>query len=302
MEIRQAELIGGPFAGTLNLQGVLNAVIPLPLNDDLRHEPNNPTVLALYARDGELPIRYRFMHVQRLDGNQFAVEFVGGPFAGTRPFGQPASYGPETLLMPLGPGNVPYNDTGNPIGYATYRQQKTDGVGCYNFDCIDTTPKAAANILADLNRIRLRQVMDGFYADPNYDIYSLKPTDLHKQIHISYGTRKADVDELLAPLILELWKMDYDTLGSCQELANGESAGMAYVSFPFAEQGTTVHQILTAAGIDSVANPKKLQISPRNGTPEQSVQLEMISVQFSPKDIERVCVALADNCRTHSRN
>jgi hypothetical protein len=38
----------------------------------------------------------------------------------------------------------------------------------------------------------------------------------HRQTHIRHADREADVDEKLAPLILELWRAGIDTMRSCQ--------------------------------------------------------------------------------------
>jgi hypothetical protein len=38
----------------------------------------------------------------------------------------------------------------------------------------------------------------------------------HRQTRIRHGDREADVDEKLAPLILELWRADISTMRSCQ--------------------------------------------------------------------------------------
>lgn len=52
----------------------------------------------------------------------------------------------------------------------------------------------------------------------------------HPQTHIALGEREADVDESVAPLILELWKADIDTLMSCQD-----NNGRVWLDFPSAE-------------------------------------------------------------------
>ena len=45
--------------------------------------------------------------------------------------------------------------------------------------------------------------------------------EAHRQIRVKYGDLEGDVDEELAPLILELWKADMETFSSCQDA--GES-------------------------------------------------------------------------------
>ena len=64
-------LQGGPFEGRINLRGVLDEIISLPLNDELRQEEQNPTVLAGYARLQNAGDCYKFVQVQRIDGKPF---------------------------------------------------------------------------------------------------------------------------------------------------------------------------------------------------------------------------------------
>lgn len=58
---------------------------------------------------------------------------------------------------------------------------------------------------------------------------------LHRQVRVAWRDREADVDEGLAPLILALWKLDVDTLMSCQE----NRPGVAWLCFPTAYDAET---------------------------------------------------------------
>jgi hypothetical protein len=49
----------------------------------------------------------------------------------------------------------------------------------------------------------------------------------HPQVPVAWGGRHAEVDEGLAPLILERWRAGIDTLNSCQE----DRPGVAWVNF-----------------------------------------------------------------------
>ncbi len=51
---------------------------------------------------------------------------------------------------------------------------------------------------------------------------------LHPQVTISHGAMEAEVDEKLAPLILELWRAGWDTSMSCW---NHQSAKLVWVQF-----------------------------------------------------------------------
>ena len=49
----------------------------------------------------------------------------------------------------------------------------------------------------------------------------------HKTVHVKVGDFEADIDEELAPLIEEIWKMDFPTVNSCQE----NQPGVAWIEF-----------------------------------------------------------------------
>lgn len=49
----------------------------------------------------------------------------------------------------------------------------------------------------------------------------------HPQVEISFGDRAAQVDEGIAPLILELWKAGIDTVMSCEN-----NNGRVWIQFP----------------------------------------------------------------------
>lgn len=49
----------------------------------------------------------------------------------------------------------------------------------------------------------------------------------HPQVHIEWGDQAAEVDEGIAPLILELWKAGIDTMMSCQD-----NDGRLWIEFP----------------------------------------------------------------------
>jgi hypothetical protein len=51
---------------------------------------------------------------------------------------------------------------------------------------------------------------------------------IHKQIHIQYGDNEAEVDEDIAPIILECWKNDIETVMSCQ---NNVPQGFVWICF-----------------------------------------------------------------------
>ncbi len=49
----------------------------------------------------------------------------------------------------------------------------------------------------------------------------------HKTIHVNIGDLEADIDEMLAPLVKEIWKAGISTANSCQE----NQPGVAWIEF-----------------------------------------------------------------------
>lgn len=79
-------------------------------------------------------------------------------------------------------------------------------------------------------------------------------TPHHPQVVIQHGDQEAEVDEGIAPLILELWKAGIDTMMSCQD-----NNGRVWLAFPdpvdatgflnlAADFDTDVHSLYNALG------------------------------------------------------
>ena len=139
----------------------------------------------------------------------------------------------------------------------------------------------------------------------------------HKQIHLSGYGQEADVDEGIAPLVLELWRCGIPTVVSCQEGARG------YVWLQFLFPSLASFFMSVVAGYDpepgslyqralgysegpgnwaSSAEPVDLNLiekyDGRDDTVEQSHAGEpyflfAISVGFPPSDLPAVMKALA---------
>src|SRR6266540_6661346 len=67
----------------------------------------------------------------------------------------------------------------------------------------------------------------------------------HKQAHIQHGEIEADVDERIAPLIVELWRAGVTTRMSCQEFGeyDGPPSGV-WIVFPTESDVKQVAKIL----------------------------------------------------------
>jgi len=70
----------------------------------------------------------------------------------------------------------------------------------------------------------LMQDSDDFIPDPERN---------HKTVHVQHGGEAAEIDELIAPLILELWKAEIPTCQSCQD----SPCGSGFFWLQFDEQG-----------------------------------------------------------------
>jgi hypothetical protein len=190
--------------------------------------------------------------------SSIALSFIDGPCAGTIGV-LPTNAGFLAVILGGG-GKVFSNDADDdePAGIAFYRREVRCGVEILALDRMDASPKAVAEAKRRWNNHLKHQALNHFYAEPDYSAYTLRPSDAHPQVPLQHGHRRASVDERLAPLILEFWKRNWDTFGSCQELRPEarEHAGMAYVDFPLTEQGQEFVAFLNRSGIHAIARPK----------------------------------------------
>jgi hypothetical protein len=191
-------------------------------------------------------------------------------------------------------------DHGEPGGVAFYRRERRAAEDVLVLDRLDTSEPAVTQMRQVVNDTRKQVAVRSFYTNPDYSIYSLKPNDDHPQQFVQYQHRMARVDERLAPLILELWKRGWDTLGSCQELRPGTpDPGKAYVDFPFPEHGQAFVRLLEEAGLPVLVVPSTQKITkPDQAGPRQEYTLDKLIVRFSPNDIDRI-VALLQGSPVH---
>ena len=297
------EFIGGPFAGEQPLPGDCPDNMGMPLDEDMRPiRGGKPFAYAIYRRKSADGVtRYYFMHVQTPDQQPFPVEFVDGPHQGTHPFPQPTQFCPRQLELPLSDDMMPFSDKGEPAAVAVYERRKTEGKWRYHLVRVDESVVAVEQAKAEINAHRLRCAINQFYAAPRDSIYSVQPTGEHEQVSIEHRHRRAAVDEGIAPLVIEVWRYGFDTLGSCQ----GRASGKAYVAFPIAEQGHAFHKILSQGGIQSTCEDKRLRVasvSARDAVVDESelITFDALNVMFSPEDIPRIADLLrASRDKTH---
>lgn len=139
-----------------------------------------------------------------------SVQFIGGPKEGTRVINDPE-------LSAFSVAQIDGKDQ-----YALYERQPGGPPFRYQFTHIDSMSEVA---------IRANVVKQ--YESPDPDIWPSTPTDDHVQKFIQVGYRKGEVDELIAPLIEQLWRLSWDTIGSCQ----CDAGKSAWVAFPVKKDG-----------------------------------------------------------------
>lgn len=72
-----------------------------------------------------------------------------------------------------------------------------------------------------------------------------EPLTLHRQVHIALGELSAEVDERLAPLILELWRAGIKTALSCQQHLTSK----AWIAFTTADDAKRFLDIICSGDV-----------------------------------------------------
>jgi hypothetical protein len=220
------------------------------------------------------------------------VEFVGGPKSGNHYRPQPpAIYGPQVRCNLKPDGSL--HDGIGPVGsVAIYERRLVDGEQKYVFAALVDTGQSGAQATKLVPEDRLEEAIKGFYENPNYDIYTTKPTDRHQQMLVHVGHRRAYVDVGIAGVIRELFRLGLDTIGSCQEGAKGEPfEGQAYIGFCRERDARHFYNILAAGGIEATFKPKRLMITNRRSAdspPEDLIEVPSGNVMFPSYQIERI--------------
>lgn len=284
------EFADGPFVGQQPLDGC-PPHLALPLNEDMQpSRSGSPFALAIYRLekiDG-VP-RYHFMHVQTPDNQPFLVEFADGPIKGVHPFPQPIHCLPKRMRLPLADRATPFSGLGSSAAVAIYERRGNEGQTRYHLLRIDTSDELVSEVQMQVKEKHLQQAVRRFYSSPRNSIYSVQPTDKHMQVSVEDRHRYGEVDEDIASLILELWRWDFDTLGSCQE----QPSGKAYVAFPFVQHGEIFYAILREESVEASCEPRNLTLglvpeSTPDEDPTEKITLETLSVSFSPTDLPRI--------------
>jgi hypothetical protein len=144
----------------------------------------------------------------------------------------------------------------------------------------------AATILVEENTSEIRQLakaaMRSFYENPNYAIYSTPQPPEHEQVAVTWGHRRATVDKGIADVIVGLWQLDFDTLGSCEQRPSGK----AYVLLPVPGQGHAFIDLISKMGISAEFQPKIRTVQDSSNGRERRIPGG--NVIFDPIDIPKV--------------
>ena len=229
-------------------------------------------------------------------GQLYSLEFMDGPAKGVRPSAKPAQLLAETLNFPLLEDESLYAGAGDITGVAVYERRKEDLRWVYRFLQIDKSTETLVPLIEQLNEEAISGAINDFYQNPNYGIYSISPTADHEQAFVQMGHRKAHVDELLAGTIEAIWRLNMDTLGSCQERPpkDDRPAGRAYVGFIRERDARRFCDILSAAGIEHEFQSKKFTVARefKDGRPTATREFPAGNVLFAKEDIGRVEAAV----------
>ncbi len=80
-------------------------------------------------------------------------------------------------------------------------------------------------------------------------------TTVHRQVHVRHGDTEADVDELLAPLILACWRVGIQTVMSCQHFDPASSGSydtgrpLVWIVFPGEHDAKRFLQLAPPGGL-----------------------------------------------------
>jgi hypothetical protein len=155
---------------------------------------------------------------------------------------------------------------------------------------IDSCPETLAEAREAIKDQAITNAINNFYENPNYDIYKNKPTDRHVQVAIQVGHRRAEVDERIAPLIEAVWRLNLDTMGSCEDRpVDYQYPGMAYIWFPRLKDANRFEEILKNAGVECISVPKQCRLRRENDQKaENTLTIDGANIMYAPSDTGRI--------------
>lgn len=276
--------VGGPFRGIRQVNELRPQVaIRLGTNiQDAQGVVNSGATIAEYVlvQVGD-ELQYHVVSVRLQDG-RFLVEYVDGPLQGWHTTEQHPQQLPSNVSV--GVVREEQRDKSQPYATVTYEKRQGDSQREWRYEFV------SEEVNPD---VTLQLAIDDNYRQHTDDIFRCPPTGEHTQIGIQDGHRRASVDQLIAPLILECWRCGWDTMGSCQEREDGT----AYISFPRALHGEAFHRAAAAEGLEVSIKPSSMTIA--NTERVEKVTFTTAHAIFSPQLIPSLVTAIQKS-RQHS--
>ena len=230
------------------------------------------------------------------------VRVEGGPHVGLTPVQSPLQ---PTIALGVNE-SLERDDGPAPYAYAIYDLKRQGDEPVYVFRAYGRLQEhhgviqpvshsrspVTANATVALHEKRIEEAIQNFYENPDYDIYTTRPTDQHEQVFVQVGHRRAHVDVAIADLIRELFRLGMDTIGSCQGRPKGQSLDEeAYIAFVRERDARRFYEILTSAGIEATGKPTRLKILTRqtaDGPPADQIEVPGGNVMFPASAIDRI--------------
>ena len=264
-----------------NLAIAAEGLIKLPLDKE-----GNLTTDTPFARV-VLRIEPNGIHLERIEselGTTFSVQYLGGPIEGVVESEVPAIFGSAEahFLLDASGNRTGPDETVRKL--AIYARCRDGERVVYRFSRMEESVSAIADSKAQVLHQWAVDLMNRFYKKPDYSIYSTPQPPEHEQIDISLGDRHASVDRGVSDIILGLWMLDLDTLGSCQQ----RSSGKAYVHLPVPGHAEIFRALLDQNGIPFEFKPKTMTIKKAG----QEYPVIGASILFDPDVIPRILKAL----------
>jgi hypothetical protein len=286
-------LTDGPFKGiTLELP-TASATIWLGIDDHGNPDTTSPPKGMAFYRQievaGDVAI-YTLLSFQRSNGLPYEIHFADGPAKGVLPANRPVLCLDSVERIAIIDDETRYSGTGEIAAEAIYERRQVGESWQYFFVKFDRDAERVANLVKAENDRKLAAAMRTFYETPDYSIYSKPPTDNHPQKLVEVGHRRGHVDENIAPLIEGLWKLNLDTIGSCEQL----NSGKAYVGFPFQDHAKWFEGVLNKAGIECSYTAKSMGIGSKSATGEvtDALTLDTASVKFPSEALLQAIAAV----------
>lgn len=216
------------------------------------------------------------------------IHFIDGPAAGSK-LVLPGPLGnlPSAMIIPVfEDGSI--RDSGKKVTSAAVYQRTSVG---FLLERLDDSANAIQKATEQISEKRARSAAQTFYEAPDYSTYSKHPELVHTQVLITAGKRKAHVDDLIAPLVKEVWRLNMDTVGSCQERPpTADGLGKAYIGFAVRSDAKQFHSVLEQYGFEASYHDKDMRIR-AIGT-EVEVVINAGNVHFNPADIGSITSVL----------